>query len=70
MIKNLLTIILTFTLLIGYFVDLNTGSYELFSPDGHIRVKVSTDRGIHFTVSRDGKSLLVNARVNVTLNRI
>ncbi len=70
MIKDLLTTILSFALLIGYSISAHAGSYKLFSPDGRIQLNISTDQGIHFSVNRDNKPFLLKARVDMTLNGI
>lgn len=68
MTKKLLSITLSFTLFIIYATALQAGSYELLSPDGRIQMNISTDQGIHFSVTRDQISFLRDVGIDMTMD--
>ncbi|MCK4852982.1 MAG: glycoside hydrolase family 97 protein [Bacteroidales bacterium] len=66
--KIQLIILLTAVLIPGSSLAVYAGNYELLSPDGRIKVNISSDRGIHFSVTRGDELIVRDASADMILN--
>ena len=59
---------LSMVLLGAAAVALNAAEYEVASPDGRVQAKVVYDNGTKYSLSYDGKTLIVDSPLSMTLS--
>ena len=59
---------LSMVLLGAVAVALNAAEYEVASPDGRVQAKVVYDNGTKYSLSYDGKTLIVDSPLSMTLS--
>ncbi len=64
---KIISIVLLF--LVAWALQVNAGSYSVVSPDERLKVKVTTDKGLYFSLSRNGKVLLKPSAIAVCTHR-
>lgn len=50
-----------------FYVNAGAQQYTISSPDGHLQLKITNDKELHFSLEKDGQSLIPSVAVNMAL---